>query len=120
MSNDSDSMPSSGSGSGSGRSRDEDSGHLASERGIPIEVTLQTRMDSTEKVAENELPAKARFEWVAANVWTQYSLFKWSQILNALLNCVLVLERGTRPKLVLLERVSVVKCVCHGYEGAKE
>jgi len=113
MSSDSDSMSSSGSGSESGRFGDEGSGHLASERGIPMEVTLETRVDRTKEVAENDLPEIVGYEWVAANVRTQYSLFRWSRILNAWLNCVPVLERGTRPNIVSLERVSVVECVCH-------
>jgi len=59
MSSDSDSMSSSDSGSGSGRSRDEDSGHLTGEGGIPMEVTLKTREDPAEEIAENNLPKKA-------------------------------------------------------------
>jgi len=83
-------------------------------------VTLKTREDPAEEVAENNLPTKGEYEWVAANVRTQYSLFRWSRILNAWLNCVPVLERGTRPNIVSLERVSVVECVCHAKRGPRK
>jgi len=120
MSSDSDSMSSSNSGSGSGRLGDEGSGQLANEGGIPMEVTVETREDSVEEIAESSLSAKAGYELVAADVRTQYSLFRWSRILNAWLNYVPILEWGTRRSIVALERVSDVDCVCHGKEGAIE
>jgi len=85
-----------------------------------MEVTVETREDPAKEIAESNLPAKVRYEWVVADVRTHYSLFRWSRILNAWLNCVLVLERGTRRSTISLERVSVVECVCHSQEGAKE
>jgi len=43
-----------------------------------MEVIPKTRMDPTKEVAEKNLPAKAEYEWVATNVRTQFSLFRWS------------------------------------------
>jgi len=118
MSRDSDSMSSPDSGSGSAWSRDKRSGQLAGEGGIPMEVTIETREDPTEEIAESNLPVKARYEWVVVDVRTQYSLFRWSCILNAWLNCVPVLDRGTRRTIVSLEIVITIDFVCHGQEGA--
>jgi len=83
MSSDSDNVSSSDSGSGSERSMYEGSGQLAGERGIPMEVIVETREDLAKEIAESSLPAKARYEWVATDMRTQYSLFRWSRILNA-------------------------------------
>jgi len=35
-----------------------------------MEVTVETREDPTEEIAESSLSAKARYEWVAADVGT--------------------------------------------------
>jgi len=62
MSSDSDNVSSSDSGSGSERSMYEGSGQLAGERGIPMEVIVETREDLAKEIAESSLPAKARYE----------------------------------------------------------
>jgi len=84
-----------------------------------MEVIPDIREDPPEEVVENNLSAKTRYEWVVVDVRTQYSLFRWSWLLNMWLKCIPAFERGTSPNIVSLERVSVVVCVCHNQEGAK-
>ena len=71
-------------------------------------------------MAQSNWPVKAGYEWVAEEVRTQYSLFRWSRLLKLWLNCVPVFERGARKDIVALERVNAIDCVCHGREGATE
>jgi len=53
-------------------------------------------------------------------VRTQYSLFKWSRLLNSWLKCISVFEKGTSPDITSLEPMNVVECVCHGQGDAEE
>lgn len=116
MSSDNDSVPSSNSGSGSGqsrgegrgRSRGDGSGQLASEGRIPMDVTVETREDLTEEIAESSLLARAEYGLVFEDVRTQYSLFKWSCLLTSSLNCILVIQRGIRRDIMSLERVNAI------------
>jgi len=73
---------------------------------------------SPEELAESSLPARVGYKWVAEDVWTRYSLFRWSCLLKSWLNCILVLERNISQDIMALERVSAIDCVCHGQEGA--
>ena len=74
-------------------------------RGDSNKGYFETREDSAEKISESNLPKKAKYEWVAADVRTKYSLFRWSRILNGWLNCVPVLERGTRRSIVSFDEI---------------
>ena len=42
---------------------------------IPMERVVETREDLPEELAESNWPAKTGYEWVAADVRTQRSLF---------------------------------------------
>jgi len=59
-------------------------------------------------VAKSSLLARGRYGWVARDVRTQYSLFKWSQLLESWLMCIRVLERGVSSYIISLEHVSGV------------
>ena len=48
-----------------------------------MEVTTEIREDLLEEIAESSLPARARYGWVAEDVRTQHSLFRWSRLLNS-------------------------------------
>jgi len=115
MFSDNGSSSSSGSGNSSGELGNEGSSHLAGEGGIEMEIIVDTREDPPEKVTESSLPVRVEYEWVAVDVKTQYSLFKWSWLLNSWLKCIRVFERGTSLDIVSLEQVNVVQCVCPMY-----
>jgi len=83
MSSDSHSVSTSSSDSGSGQSGGEGSGQLGGEGIILMEITVESREDPLEELAKNSLPAKARYGWVAEDVRTQYSLFRWSRLLKS-------------------------------------
>ncbi|QCD79098.1 hypothetical protein DEO72_LG1g2737 [Vigna unguiculata] len=85
-----------------------------------MEVTVEIREDPPEEIAKSSLPARAKYRWVAEDVQTQHSLFRWSRVLKSWLNCIPVFERGARRNIVALERVNAIDCVCHGQEGASE
>ena len=57
---------------------------------------------------------------MVVDVHNQSSLFRWSRLLNSLLNCTLVIAKDVSGGIVSLERVSVIDRVCHGQEGATE
>jgi len=57
---------------------------------------------------------------VALDVRMQYSLFRWSRLLNSWLGCVPILEKGTSPDIVSLEWVNVVEYVCHDQGEAEK
>jgi len=86
----------SSSGSGSERSGEDGSswldrgsgGQLVGVGRIPMETITETREDPPEEVAESSWLAKARYEWVAEDVRTQHSLFRWSRLLKSWLNCI--------------------------------
>jgi len=67
-------------------------------------------------MAESSLPGRGGYEWVAPNVRTQYSLFRWSRLLEWWLMCVRILERGISSDIVSLERVSAIEYVCHNQD----
>jgi len=95
-------------------------GQLGGEGRIPMETTTKIREDLLKELAESNWPVKAGYRWVAEDVRTQYSLFRWSWLLKSWLNCIPIFERGVRKDTVALERVKVVDCVCHSQEGAVE
>jgi len=116
------------SDSGSERSRDSGSSQddssdreeVGSVRRIPLERVVEIGEDPPEELAESNWPAKTRYEWVAANVRTQRSLFRWSRLLKSWLNCTPFFEKGARRDIIAPERVTTVECMCHGQEGAAE
>ena len=87
---------------------------------IPMEMITEVREDPPEEIAESSWPAKAGYDWVAADILNQSSLFRWSRLLNSWLNCTPVIARDVDCDIVSLERVSVVERVCHGQEGAAD
>jgi len=87
---------------------------------ISMETVTEVREDPLEEIAESNWPAKAGYEWVAADVRNQSSLFRWSRLLNSWLNCTLVIAKGVDCGIISLERVSAIEHVCHGQEGATE
>ena len=105
---------------GSSQSMSGDRGQLGGEWRIPMEMTTKIREDPPKELAESNWPVKAGYGWVAEDVRTQYSFFRWSRLLKSWLNCIPIFERGARKDIVALERVSVVGCVCYGQEGATE
>jgi len=64
---------------------------MSGEGGIQMEVIFYVREDPAKEVAKNNMLTKARYEWVALNVRTQYSLFKCSWLLNSWLGCIPIL-----------------------------
>jgi len=126
MSSASDSVSLSSSSSGSEHSRGDGSSRSDSGSGgqtvcvgrIPMETVTEIREDPPEELAESNWPTEIGYEWVAEDVRTQHSLFKWSRLLKSWLNCIPILERNVSRDVVALERVSVVDCVCHSQEGA--
>jgi len=79
---------------------------------IPMERVVEVREDPPEKLAESSWPVKAGYEWVAADVRTQQFLFRWSWLLKSWLNCTSIFEKGARRDIMVLERVTAMKCVC--------
>ena len=79
---------------------------------------VEIKEDPPEELAESNWSAKTRYEWVAADVRTQRSLFRWSRLLKSWLNCTPIFEKGARREIIAPERVIVVECACHGREGA--
>jgi len=87
---------------------------------IPMETVTEVREDPPEEIAESNWPAKAGYDWVAADVRNQSSLFWWSRLLNSWLNCTPVIVEGVDHGIVSLEQVSVIERICHGHEGVAE
>jgi len=54
---------------------------------IPMEMVTEVREDPPEEIAESNWSAKADYDWIAADVRNQSSLFMWSRLLNSWLNC---------------------------------
>jgi len=77
-----------------------------------MERVVEVREDPPEELAESN--------WVAADMRTQRSLFRWSRLLKSWLNCTHIFEKGVQKHIIAPERVTVVECVCHGREGAAE
>jgi len=110
------------SGSGSERSRDNGSSRddtsdrkeMGNIGRIPIERVVEVREDPPKELAESSWPAKTGYEWMAADVRTQQSLFRWSHLLKSWLNCTPIFEKGAQRDIVVPERVTAVECVCHG------
>jgi len=107
-------------GSGSSQSGSSDREKSGNVGWIHIERTVEIREDPPEELVESSWPAKAGYEWVAANVRTQYSIFRWSRLLKSWLNCTLIFEKGARRDIVVPERVNVVECICHGRDRVAE
>jgi len=126
MSSSSDRVSLSGSGSersednGSSRDDTSDREEMGNIGRIPMERVVEVREDPPEELAESSWLAKIGYEWVAANVRTQQSLFRWSRLLRSWLNCTPIFEKGARRDIVAPERVTAVECVCHGREGSAE
>jgi len=85
-----------------------------------METVTEVREDPPEEIAESNWPAKAGYDWVAADVCNQSSLFRLSRLLNSWLNCTPVIAKGVDRGIVSLERVSAIERVYHGQEGAVE
>jgi len=85
-----------------------------------METVTEVREDPPKEIAESNWPAKADYDWVAADVRNQSSLFRWSRLLNSWLNCTPVIAKGVDHRIVSLERVSTIERVCHGQEGVAE
>jgi len=106
--------------SGSSRDDNNDREEMGSVGRIPMERVVEIREDPPEELAESNWPVKIRYEWVATDVRTQRSLFRWSCLLKSWLNCTPIFEKGARGDIIAPERVTAVECVCHGREGAAE
>ena len=87
---------------------------------ILMETVTEVREDPPEEIMESNWPPKAGYEWIAADVRNQSSLFRWSCLLNSWLNCTPVIAKGVNRGIVSLERVSAIEHVCHSQEGATE
>jgi len=88
-------------GSGSSRADNSDREEIGNVGRIPMERVVEVREDPPEELAESSWPAKARYEWVAADVRTQQSLFRWSRLLKSWLNCMPLFEKGARRDIVV-------------------
>ena len=66
------------------------------------------------------MPAKTGYKWVAPDVRTQYSLFRWSRLLNLWLGCIPIFEKDTSPNILSLEWVNVIECICHDQREAEK
>ena len=109
------------SGRSIGRHVEEESTSLAAMVGrIPMETVTEVREDPLEEISESNWLAKADYEWVAADVRNQSSLFWWSCLLNSWLNCTPVIAKCVDRGLKSLEQVCAIERVCHGQEGAAE
>ena len=106
--------------SGSSRDYTSDREEMGSIGRIPMERVVEVREDLPDELAESNWPAKTGYEWVAADVGTQRSLFRWSRLLRSWWNCTTVFEKGVQRDIVAPERVTAVECVCHGQEGSTE
>ncbi|QCE10813.1 hypothetical protein DEO72_LG10g2045 [Vigna unguiculata] len=95
MSSSSDTMSLSSSSSGSVESgrgvgkrvEEESTSPVAVVGRIPMETMTEVREDLPEEITESNWPAKANYDWVAADVRNQSSLFRWSRLPNSWLNC---------------------------------
>ena len=45
---------------------------------MPMEIVTEVREDPPEEIVESSWPAKVGYDWVAADVRNQSSLFRWS------------------------------------------
>jgi len=104
--------------SGSSRDDSSDREEVGSVGRIPVERVVEIREDPPEELAESNWPAKIGYEWVAVDVWTQRSFFRWSCLLKSWLNCTPIFEKGVQRDIIAPERVTTVECACHGREGA--
>jgi len=65
-------------GSGSSEADNSDREESGNVWRIPMERIIEVREDPLEELAESSWPVKTGYEWVAADVRTQQSLFQWS------------------------------------------
>jgi len=107
-------------GSGSSQSGSNDREQPGNMGRIPMERTVEVREDPPKELVESSWPAKVGYEWVAADVRTQYSIFWWSRLLKSWLNYIPIFEKGARRDTMVPERVSVVESVYHGRDGVVE
>ena len=87
---------------------------------ILMETVTEVREDPPEEIMESNWPPKAGYEWIAADVHNQSSLFRWFRLLNSWFNCTPVITKGVNRGIVSLERVSAIDRVCHSQEGVTE
>jgi len=80
--------------SGSSRDDTSDREEMGSIRRIPMERVVEVMEDPPEELAKSNWPAKTGYEWVAADVRTQRSLFWWSCLLRSWLNCMPIFKKG--------------------------
>ncbi|QCE11367.1 hypothetical protein DEO72_LG10g2600 [Vigna unguiculata] len=106
--------------SGSSRGDNSDREEVGSVGRIPVERVVEIREDPPEELTERNWLANTGYQWVATNVRTQRSLFRWSRLLKSWLNCTPIFEKGVRRDIIAQERVTAVECACHGREGAAE
>jgi len=106
--------------SGSSRDDSSDREEVGSVGRIPVERVVEIRKDPPEELTESNWPAKTGYKWVATDVQTQRSLFRWSRLLKLWLNCTPIFEKGARRDIIAPERVTALECACHGREGATE
>ncbi|QCD79450.1 hypothetical protein DEO72_LG1g3091 [Vigna unguiculata] len=85
-----------------------------------MKTVTEVREDPPEEIVESNRPAKAGYEWIAADVHNQSSLFRWCRLLNSWLNCTPVIAKGVDYGIISLERVSAIERLYHGQEGATE
>jgi len=81
-----------------------------------MEIVTKVREDPPKEIAESNWPTKAGYDWVAADVPNQSSLFWWSRLLNSWLNYTPVIAKGVDRGIVSLEWGSAIERVCHGQE----
>ena len=106
------------SGRSTGRQVEEESISFGGMVGrIPMETVKEVREDPPEELAESNWSAKGGYEWVAADVRNQSSLFPWSRLLNSWLNCTPVIAKGVSEGIVSLERVSAIDVCVTGKRG---
>ena len=73
-----------------------------------METVTEVREDHAEEIVESSWPAKADYDWAAADVRNQSSLFRWSRRLNSWLNCTPVIAKGVDRGIVSLEWVTLL------------
>ncbi|QCE03846.1 hypothetical protein DEO72_LG8g1875 [Vigna unguiculata] len=71
---------------------------------IPMDMVTKVREDPLEEIVKSSWQAKAGYEWVAADVRNQSSLFRWSRLLKSWLNCTPIVWRDVRRDIVSLEQ----------------
>ncbi|QCE03316.1 hypothetical protein DEO72_LG8g1340 [Vigna unguiculata] len=94
-------------GSGSSQSNSSDREQPGDVGRITMETTVEVSEDPLEELAESNWPAKVGYEWVAADVRTQYSIFRWLRLLKSWLNCTPIFEKGAQRDIMVPERLHI-------------